>query len=266
MDEIDIKLYKLREVVKEQPPPRSDPAAFVAFEDQEEQGPERGEASGALSPEELEAQKRERERELERQRELDREMERERIAQVERAAYEKAFKLGEEAGSERGERMFQSAVQSFVKAAEEIRSAQEEFFEQVEGQILDLVLATTQKVVHREINDRRDVVIGILREAISRAVDRERIRVRINPSDFELVQTQKPDILRSIEGIKQLVVEKDENVSRGGAVVETDHGTIDARIERRFAEVEKALKRQKAARDKASDRDYEEGRGEQPPT
>ena len=67
-------------------------------------------------------------------------------------------------------------------------------------------------------------------------------------------------------GKARLVVEKDENVSRGGAVVETDHGTIDARIERRFAEVEKALKRQKAARGKAVERDYEEGRGEEPPT
>lgn len=167
---------------------------------------------------------------------------RERIDRIEKEAYEKAFKLGEAAGAERGERMFRSAIETFLKAAEELRRVEQAIYRRVEGDILDLVLATTRKVVGKEVDSDREMILGVLRDAIAKVIDRERVRVRINPSDFDFVQAHRSEIVRAIDGIKHLLIEKDEGVSRGGAVVETDHGTIDSTLERRFAEVEKALR------------------------
>jgi len=171
------------------------------------------------------------------------EPDRDRIDRIEKEAYEKAFRLGEKAGEERGERMFRSAVQTFIEAADHLKSMEQEFYQRVEGEILDLVLATTRKVVEREVDSQKDIILHVLREAIAKSIDREKIRVRINPSDFDFVQSKKRDILKGIDGIKHLVIEKDEAISRGGAVVESEFGTIDARIERRLEEVEKALNR-----------------------
>jgi len=140
--------------------------------------------------------------------------------------------------------MFRSAVQSLIEAAEELKRMQGEFYRRVEREILDLVIATTRKVVHREVDDQRDMILHVLKEAIAKTIDRERIRVRINPADFDFVHAHKSDIVQAIDGIKHLVIERDEAISRGGAIVESDYGTIDARIERRLEEVEKALKRQ----------------------
>jgi flagellar assembly protein FliH len=182
-----------------------------------------------------------------------RESERERTARIEREAYEKAFRLGEKTGVERGEQMFRSVVQTFVEAAEQLKRVQQEFYRRVEGGILGLVLATTQKVVQREVDTQKDVILLVIREAISKTIDREKIHVRINPSDFDFVQSQKGEIAKAFDGIKHLVIEKDEAISRGGATVETDYGTIDARIERRFEEVEKALRRQLAEENRVTD-------------
>ena len=61
--------------------------------------------------------------------------------------------------------------------------------------------------------------------------------------------------MRAVDGIKHLVIERDDAISRGGAIVETDYGSIDARIERRLEEVEKALKRQIAEKDRVVNRE-----------
>jgi len=154
--------------------------------------------------------------------------------------------------------MFRSAVQTFTEAAEELKRIQQEFYHRVEGEILDLVLATTRKVVQREVDSQKDMILHVLKEAMAKAIDRERIRVRINPSDFDFVHAHKPDIVQAVDGIKHLVIERDEAISRGGAIVESDYGTIDARIERRIEEVEKAMKRQIGRKTRVINRDETE--------
>jgi flagellar assembly protein FliH len=175
-------------------------------------------------------------------------LDRERLDRIEKEAYEKAFQLGEKAGVEGGERLYRSAVQSLVEAAQGVKRLEKDFYARVEKEILDLVIATTRKVVQREINTQRDMILDVLREAIAKTIDREKIRVRINPSDFDFVHAHKPDIISAVDGVKDVVIEKDGTISRGGAIVESDYGTIDARTERRFESVEKALRRQRGGK------------------
>ncbi|MBW2057131.1 MAG: hypothetical protein JRJ26_06515 [Deltaproteobacteria bacterium] len=235
IEELPLRPYHLREVAADGPIERPAQPAFEELG----MGDPREESAGASQREGPGPE----------------EVERERIDRIEKEAYEKAFRLGEKAGIERGERMFRSAVQSLTQAAEQLRGLKEEFYQRVEGEIVDLVLATARKVVQREMDDKKDAVLRIVKEAIAKAVDRERIRVTINPADFDFVHAHKADIVQAVDGIKHLVIEKDESICRGGAIVESDYGTIDARIERQFDEVEKALRRQVGEKHPAPGRD-----------
>jgi flagellar biosynthesis/type III secretory pathway protein FliH len=47
--------------------------------------------------------------------------------------------------------------------------------------------------------------------------------------------------LKGFDDIKQIVFEPDENVSKGGTIIESDLGEIDARLERQFEKVGKEL-------------------------
>jgi flagellar assembly protein FliH len=240
--DIPIKPYQLREMEKGGPPEEDNSGVFKGLNEKNGSVVDPG---STPSQEQVEAD----------------EIDRERIAQIEKEAYEGAFKLGEKAGVERGEQMFRSAVRSFTEAAEQLKRMEQDFYRRVEGEILDLVLATTRKVVQREVESQKDVILHVLREAIARVIDRERILVRLNPSDYDLVHAHKSDILQAIDGIKNLVIERDEAISRGGAIVESDCGTIDARIERRLDEVEKALNRQRAGTEEVGNSE-EAGPGE----
>ena len=59
--------------------------------------------------------------------------------------------------------------------------------------------------------------------------------------DLETVRAFREDLTALVDGIGQLEIVEDRRVSPGGCVVETTGGTIDARIETQFTEIESLL-------------------------
>ena len=64
--------------------------------------------------------------------------------------------------------------------------------------------------------------------------------MRVNPSDLERMREHRDEFLSSGD-IKNFRVIEDQRVDRGGVVVETDGGTIDARISPQLNEAKRVL-------------------------
>ncbi|MBI2058804.1 MAG: hypothetical protein HYT87_03455 [Nitrospirae bacterium] len=154
--------------------------------------------------------------------------------------HDEGFKAGHEEGFNKikkdSEPIFQAlqgAVQRMVKLESEIRVL-------VEQQFWRLALKIAQKILKREI-DIASPVVENLREAVKRAVDLNRLDIRVHPEDLELVQRYRPTLLAEVEGIKAMHIQADAALAPGGCIVETNFGDIDARIERQLAELEKDI-------------------------
>jgi flagellar biosynthesis/type III secretory pathway protein FliH len=72
-----------------------------------------------------------------------------------------------------------------------------------------------------------DAVEGALRGV----VERDRITVLVNPDDMELVAEAIEGVRASLGGIEHCVVEAERRVARGGCIVRTPVGDVDARVE-----------------------------------
>jgi flagellar assembly protein FliH len=72
-------------------------------------------------------------------------------------------------------------------------------------------------------------------------MDREKLKIRVNPSDLEICNQKKPEIMKDVDGIKAIDMIADISVGRGGVIVEYALGEIDARIEKQFNEIETEL-------------------------
>ena len=72
-----------------------------------------------------------------------------------------------------------------------------------------------------------DTVTGALRGI----VERERVIVLVNPADLEIVREAMEGIRASLGGMDHCVVEAERRVGRGGCLVRTPVGDIDARVE-----------------------------------
>jgi len=106
-----------------------------------------------------------------------------------------------------------------------------------EAQIVHFVLEIAQKVVKDEASLNREVAVSVVRNALRRVVDTGKVRVRVNAEDLETVRASREELATLIDGIENLEIISDRRVGAGGAVVQTEGGTIDARIETQLSEI-----------------------------
>lgn len=162
-----------------------------------------------------------------------------------RSGYRKGFTEGYEAGRTAAEAEaqataaeYRSLIEAFVK---QIEAERQRLWREAERQIVAFVMEIAQKVVKEEAKINREVALSVVRNALRRVVDTERVRIRVNLADLETVRGAREELLTLIDGIDHLEIIEDRRVQPGGCVVETNAGTIDAKLETQFAELQTML-------------------------
>ncbi len=116
----------------------------------------------------------------------------------------------------------------------------ERFYGEAEPEVIKLVLQIAEKVIGRLVEQQSDMIRSVVRQALERAIG-DRITVRLNPEDYRALMEQDHEFRDVIDRTRRLGFREDEGVSRGGCIVETEVGTIDAQIETQIAAIKKAL-------------------------
>jgi flagellar assembly protein FliH len=112
----------------------------------------------------------------------------------------------------------------------------------VESDLVQLALAVARKIVGREVSIGPEAVTRIIRQALDRVEHSGRIIIKLNPADLDLLADIKPKCLSGLPEAGRAAFEADASISRGGCLVETDGGEVDARIEHQFKVVEEAFR------------------------
>ena len=165
-----------------------------------------------------------------------------KFEEIERQAYEEGFCSGEKAGLEMGQKKMEVLIDRFSNIMQELGTLKKTILESMEENILDLSLLIAEKVVHQEVKAEKDLVLTVVKAALDAAVVSEKINIRLNPSDLEVVTKSKPELQEQLKGSPILKIVKDEGVEPGGCIIETAFGNVDARLDEQMAEIEKALK------------------------
>jgi flagellar assembly protein FliH len=113
--------------------------------------------------------------------------------------------------------------------------------QKMERTVVQLAVTIAELIVKREVSIDREVVLREAREALRRVVGVQLITLRVNPFDLELVRGQKPALMAGSEGIREMRIEPDEAVGRGGCIVESESGNVDARLSTQLRNIETAL-------------------------
>ena len=129
------------------------------------------------------------------------------------------------------------ALRDLVEAGAAERHA---LIDSAEPELVRLAVAIAERVLHQQIALDHGVVVEMAKAAIARIVDREKITVRVNPADVERMREHREQLL-ALGDVKTMRVIEDQRVDRGGVIIETDAGSIDAKISTQLTEVRKIL-------------------------
>jgi flagellar assembly protein FliH len=128
-----------------------------------------------------------------------------------------------------------AALAAAAEAAREIRALEDEVLRAAERDVVDLALRLAEKILAGALDVQPERVLDVARNALRRLADRRQVTVLVNPQDLELLDESLPQIAAELGGIDQLDVQADRRVGRGGAIVQTTSGEIDATIETQLA-------------------------------
>jgi len=78
-------------------------------------------------------------------------------------------------------------------------------------------------------------VLDVVRGALRRLSERRRVTVLVHPDDLDVVRAAADGFATELGGIEHCEVQAERRLARGGAIVRTDEGQIDASIETQLA-------------------------------
>ena len=163
------------------------------------------------------------------------------LASIEREAYEKGFAQGEKDGLELGQAKADKLIHNLEILLEEIGHLKTRLGKQYEKEILDLVFTVAKKVIQTQLLFDESAVRDTIRSALALTAERRNIVLKINPEDFEYVEKIRPDLFTEQPNLKSLTVTADTAIGRGGCVLETPSGDVDATIETQLGRIYQSL-------------------------
>jgi flagellar assembly protein FliH len=142
---------------------------------------------------------------------------------------------GLSAGLEEGRAQLAAALGALEAAHAEVLALREATAEAVERDAVELAVALAEKIVAGTLDAEPERVLDVVRGALRRLSERRRVTVLVHPDDLELVRSASERLAAELGGIEHCEVQAERRLSRGGVVVRTDEGQIDATIETQLA-------------------------------
>jgi flagellar assembly protein FliH len=158
------------------------------------------------------------------------------LAALEREAFTKGYAQGERAGLEAGGKRAEAMLRRVAQTLEELGGLRQTLIHETERQMVQLALTLARRVVHREISLDPELAAALAHVALEKLGTTTPATIRLNPEDYTIV-TQDGERWGGVA----VTVVPDPSIARGGCLVESDFGCVDATIERQFDELSRAL-------------------------
>ncbi|MGP1577284.1 MAG: flagellar assembly protein FliH [Treponema sp.] len=162
-------------------------------------------------------------------------------ASTQKRAFTEGFDAGREAGYQEGKTEVKRLIDRLHRMIERTMDKRQEILAETEQQIVDLVLLMTRKVVKVISENQRNIVSSNIIHALRKVKGRGNVILRVNLADVGLTTEHTKDFLAAAENVKNITVIEDLTVDSGGCIVETDFGSIDARIASQLHELEQRI-------------------------
>jgi flagellar assembly protein FliH len=116
----------------------------------------------------------------------------------------------------------------------ELAAARDRHLAGLEPHAIQIALSAAKQIVGEEMSispERAGAIVAPLMTRLRRA---SVLTLRLHPEDTAFVQRHVSELLANSKSSAQVQVEGDQAIARGGCVVVSDIGTLDARVESRL--------------------------------
>ena len=158
------------------------------------------------------------------------------------AAYDEGFA----AAGEQLQGQLEGPASALAAAAQQLQDLRADAAASVEAEAVELALRIAEQAIGAALAVDRELVVDVVRGALRRLVERDRVLIFVNPDDLEIVREHTARLVGELGGIEHCEVQAERRVRPGGAIVRTAEGEVDATLETKLARAREVLEHELA--------------------
>ena len=159
---------------------------------------------------------------------------------------QEAFNEGFAAGVAQAQAQLEGPASAMAAAASQLQAMRGDAAASVEPAAVELALRIAEQALGAWLVVDRGVVVEVVRGALRRLVERDRVLILVNPDDLEVVRDHATRLVGELGGIEHCEVQAERRVRTGGAIVRTAEGEVDATLETKLARAREVLEHELA--------------------
>ena len=157
-----------------------------------------------------------------------------KLASARERGYKEGFSAGEAAAREKTAKEYERTIDTLQQKVRDfcgaLDHAKKTVFANAHSMLLAFCFEFAKKIIHAEVSARPDIILPVLKKALSYIADRERLVIKVAKDDWESASGRKDFWIPVGEKLGSVVVEPDERVEKGGCIIESNSGVVDARL------------------------------------
>lgn len=147
------------------------------------------------------------------------------------AAHQLIETRADEIAALKTQEQLRTVLPAFHAAVKALELERDRWLATWEKAAIRLSAAIAAKILRQELSQRPELALSIVREALQLAMGQPDVKLRLHPLDLEQFHDCGEDAVARLGAVGTATLVADENISRGGCLIETHHGVIDARLE-----------------------------------
>lgn len=154
---------------------------------------------------------------------------------------QQGFDQGFKEGIHQAHHDYSSKIKLAQEILEKAYEEKQDIIKESEPFVIELSVQIASKIIQKELETKPNVLIHMIKQNLIYSNERSMISICVNPDDFTYVQNQRNQLLESLEGQIEVKILPEQSIEKGGCVIRTSYGSIDARIDVQLKEIKQAL-------------------------
>ncbi len=135
----------------------------------------------------------------------------------------------------------QQWVKSIDAVAAELKREYTNAIVNMEKSVADLAVMVSEHILEREVTANSDIVIEQAKKAVAALDEGIIFKIRMHPDNVDILKEVKSSLVSDHSKMENVVVTADESVDKGGCVLETSAGAIDASMKTQLDRLRQSL-------------------------
>jgi type III secretion protein L len=140
---------------------------------------------------------------------------------------------------------YQEGLAQVTELLVKARTEYEQMLRTASKDMLELSFKISEKIIGKQLELDKSIIMDIVAQALQTVRQSKQITVRVNPDDAKALKATKEELLELLGHGRMIDVVEDKKVEKGGCIIESEVGIVDAQLSKQLDRLKKVLTEKK---------------------